>query len=65
MSWKWQERCLGGGKTNVLEVERAMSKRRQDRCLGGGKRDVLEVARVMSWMLAYLLQTKGRVFFFH
>jgi hypothetical protein len=44
-----QERHLGGGKRDDLEMARPMSWRWKDRHLGGGKRDVLEVARATSW----------------
>ena len=38
---------LGGGKSDVLEVERVTSWRWKERCLVCVKRDVLDVARAM------------------
>jgi hypothetical protein len=47
-SWRWQERRLGGGKSDVKRYQLRRGCYGSD-TLGGGKRDVLEVARETSW----------------
>jgi hypothetical protein len=51
MSWMWQERRLGRGKSDFLDVAREMYLTWQERRLGCGKSDILDVviATSLTW----------------
>jgi hypothetical protein len=47
-SWRWQERRLGGGKSDILEVARATLRGISSDVVAMGA-TLLEVARATSW----------------